>query len=109
MKIYCLYYKENFVVAFPNREDCITYGKKHYEGMEWDCNIIEKFLNNSPQYPLTTLTPKQTTPHKVGDVPYTPYTPPIPLKTTPYEPNIWCEKNGNVRATYEWNETGEGV
>lgn len=73
MKIYALYYKENFVVAFPNREDCIAYGKKHYEGMEWDCNIIEKFLHNSPLTtipPYTTLTPQQTMPCKVSDVPY---------------------------------------
>lgn len=62
MKIFALYYKENFVIAFPNREDCISYGKKHYEGQEWECNIIEKFIHNSPQYPLTTLTPQQTIP-----------------------------------------------
>lgn len=101
MKIYALYYKDTFVVAFPNREDCVDYGKKHYEGYEWDCNIVERWIYETKLYqfsqpliqPLTT----------------TPYTPPIPLKTTPYEPNIWCEKNGNVRATYEWNETGDGV
>ena len=33
MKIYALYYKDTFVVAFPNREDCVDYGKKHYEGV----------------------------------------------------------------------------
>lgn len=70
MKIYALYYKDTFVVAFPNREDCVDYGKKYFEGYEWDCNIVEKFLTNSPQYPLTTLTPQQTIPCKVSDVPY---------------------------------------
>lgn len=70
MKIYTLYYKDTFIVAFTTREDCITYGKKHYEGYEWECNILEKFLTNSPVYPLTTLTPKQTIPCTVSDVPY---------------------------------------
>jgi hypothetical protein len=70
MKIYALYYKDTFVVAFPTKEECITYGKEHYEGQEWDCNVIEKFITNSPQYPLTTLTPQQTMPCKVSDVPY---------------------------------------
>ena len=93
MKIYALYYKENFVVAFPNREDCVDYGKKHYEGYEWDCNIVERWIYETKLYQFSQpLTQPLTT---------TPYTPPIPLKTTPYEPNIWCEKNGNVRATYE--------
>lgn len=36
MKIHALYYKDTFVIAFPNREDCVSYGQKHYEGMEWD-------------------------------------------------------------------------
>ena len=31
MKVFSLYYKETFVVAFPNREDAIDYGKKYYE------------------------------------------------------------------------------
>lgn len=93
MKIFCLYYKENFVVAYPNREDCITYGKKHYEGMEWDCNIVEKFLTNSPLTtipPYTTLTPQQTIPCKVGDRTI-PYTPAITVPGPHYTPSIWCE------------------
>ena len=68
MKIYALYYKDTFVVAFPTKEDCIYYGKQHYDG--WDCNILENFIHNSPQYPLTTLTPQQTIPCNVGDVAY---------------------------------------
>lgn len=83
MKIYALYYKDTFVVAFPNREDCVEYGKKHYGGYEWDCNITERWIYATKQYP--TIQP----------IPYsqpfiTHYTPPIPCKTTPYEPNIWC-------------------
>jgi hypothetical protein len=70
MKVYALYYKDTFVVAFDSREGCVEFGKKYYAGSEWECNIIEKFLANSPQYPLTTLTPQQTIPCKVGDVPY---------------------------------------
>jgi hypothetical protein len=83
MKIYALYYKDTFVVAFPYREDCVGYGKKHYEGYEWDCNILERWLYETKQYPLTQPLP-------FSQPLTTPYTPPIPLKTTPYEPNIWC-------------------
>ena len=70
MKIYALYYKDTFVAAFSNREEALSYGKIHYKNDAWDCNIIEKFLTNSPQHPLTTLTPKQTIPCTVSDVPY---------------------------------------
>jgi hypothetical protein len=65
MKVYTLYYKDTFVVAFPNREDCVDYGKKHFEGYEWDCNILEKFLHNNYP-PLITLTPQQTVPCRVS-------------------------------------------
>lgn len=91
MKIYALYYKENFVVAFPNRNDCVEYGKKHYEGYEWDCNIVERWMYETKQYSFS----QPLTPAPIA----VPYTPPILLTTTPYTPNIWCEKNGNVRAT----------
>ncbi len=36
MKVYSLYYKDTFVVAFPNREDTMDYGKKHYDEYAWD-------------------------------------------------------------------------
>ena len=88
MKIYALYYKDTFVVAFPNREDCVSYGQKHYEGSEWDCNIVEKYLHAYPQFSFSQPYNPLTTPHTI------PYTPPIPLKTTPHTPNIWCENNG---------------
>jgi len=66
MKVYSLYYKDTFVVAFPNREDATDYGKIHYADLAWDCNVIEEYLTKSPIYtsPLTTLTPSQTIPCK---------------------------------------------
>lgn len=90
MKIYALYYKDTFVVAFPSREDCIHYGKQHYDG--WDCNILERWIYESKQY---TFSQPLTQP-----IPCTPYTLPTPLKTTPYEPNIWCEVKG-PKTTYD--------
>ena len=36
MKVYSLYFKEKFVVAFPNREDAIEYGKEYYDKYAWD-------------------------------------------------------------------------
>lgn len=54
MKIYCLFYKNEFVVGYNNREDCIAYGKKHYEGQEWDCSIVERWLYETPfSQPIT--------------------------------------------------------
>ena len=87
MKIFCLYYKDEFVVGYKNREDCVEYGKKHYDGMEWDCSILVKYLHNTAFYTFTS----PIVPHSQPLT--TPYTPPIPLKTTPYtNPNpIWCE------------------
>jgi hypothetical protein len=69
MKVYSLYYKDTFVVAFPNREDTMNYGKKHYDEYAWDCNIVEEYLSRYPlSYtpPYTTLTPQQTTPGVPG-------------------------------------------
>jgi len=77
MKVYSLYYKDTFVVAFPNREDTMDYGKKHYDEYAWDCNILEEYLSKSPLVytpshytSLHSLTPPQTIPCNVGDVPY---------------------------------------
>ena len=69
MKVYSLYYKETFVVAFPNREDAIDYGKKYYDEYAWECNIIEEYLSKSPllySAPYTPLTPSQTIPCNPG-------------------------------------------
>lgn len=84
MKIYALYYKDTFVVAYPNRADCIYYGKKHYEGMEWDCNIVEKYLHDYPKFIDTT--------------PSTPYV----SQHIPCEqniPNIWAKSGFTVDYT----------
>lgn len=94
MKIYALYYKDTFVVALPNREDCVDYGKKHYEGMEWDCSILVKYLHDAAFYTSTSPIVPYSQPLT------TPYTPPIPLKTTPYEPNVWCDVKA-PKATYD--------
>ena len=48
MKVYSLYYEDTFVVAFPNRQDCVEYGKKYYDEYSWECNIIEEYLSTSP-------------------------------------------------------------
>jgi hypothetical protein len=91
MKIYALYYKDTFVVAFPNREDCVEYGKKHYEGMEWDCSILVKYLHDVAFYTSTS----PIVPYSQPLTQQIPYTTPIPIKTTPYtNPNpIWCEQS----------------
>jgi hypothetical protein len=47
MKIYSLYYEgTTYVCSFPTREDCIQFGKQHYDG--WQCDIIEEYLSRSP-------------------------------------------------------------
>ena len=65
MKVYSLYYEgKTYVCSFPTREDCIQYGKQHYDG--WECDIIEEYLSKSPLVysppHYTPLTPSQTTP-----------------------------------------------
>ena len=64
MKVYSLYYKETFVVAFPNREDAMDYGKKYYDEYAWDCNILEEYLSKSPLLYSTPYIPppSSTTP-----------------------------------------------
>jgi hypothetical protein len=87
MKVYAIYDEENkFIAAFPDRNSAENYGIHTY-GLEygWEYNIVEKYLHEYPNILPTT--------------PY-PLTQPIPLKTTPYIPNIWCECNG-PKATYE--------
>jgi hypothetical protein len=70
MKVYSLYYKDTFVVAFPNREDTMDYGKKHYDEYAWDCNILEEYLSKSPLVftppHYTSLTPATTIPCNPG-------------------------------------------
>ena len=103
MKIFCLYYKDEFAVSFPNREDCVEYGKKYYEGVEWDCSILVKYLHDAEFYTSTSPI-----------VPYSqpltsiPGTQPITVPSPPYTPNILCDVKA-PKATYEWNETGDNV
>jgi len=90
MKVYAIYNKENkFIACFPDRNSAEDYGVQTY-GREsgWEYNIVEKYLHEYPNILYNT-------PNTI-----TPYTQPIPLKTTPYIPNIWCEGNG-PKATYE--------
>ena len=69
MKVYSLYFKEKFVVAFSNREDAIEYGKEYFDKFALDCNILEEYLSKSPLVytpphytSLQSLTPQQTIP-----------------------------------------------
>ena len=93
MKVYSLYYKDTFVVAFPNREDTMNYGKKHYDEYAWDCNILEEYLSKSPLVytpphytSLQSLTPQQTIPCK-PDITLIPGTPTTNPGTYP---DIYC-------------------
>jgi hypothetical protein len=90
MKVYSLYYKDTFVVAYPNREDVVDYGKIHYSD-PWDCNIVEEYLSKSPynMFPGSPYTPL-TNPNPI------PYTiPPViskPPATYPDTyPHIYCD------------------
>jgi hypothetical protein len=47
MKVYSLYYEgKTYICSFPTREDCVQYGKQHYDG--WQCDIVEEYLSRSP-------------------------------------------------------------
>ena len=61
MKVYSLYYKDTFVVAFPSREDAVDYGKKYYDEYAWDCNIVEEYLSKSPLLYSAPYTPPYNT------------------------------------------------
>lgn len=103
-EVFAIYDKDDkLVVCFPTRNDAENYGKVVLGNEKgWEYCIRKMFLYETKQYAFSQ---PLTTPHTI---PCTPYTPPIPLKTTPYEPNIWCGVKG-PKATYEWNETGDGV
>jgi hypothetical protein len=108
MKVYSLYYKDTFLVAFSNREEAVSYGKIHYKNDPWDCNILEEYLSKSPllySAPYTTLTPSQTIPC-VSPVISKP-----PVKYPDTYPDIYCgvkaEPYKNVRPN--WDNRVEGV
>ena len=72
MKIHAIYDKnDKFIIGFPTRQEAENYGKL-VVGTDkgWEYDIREKFLHNTPQYSLATLTPQQTIPCTVSDVPY---------------------------------------
>lgn len=91
MKVFSLYHNDTFVVAFPNKEDTIAYGKKHYGDYSgWDCTIVEEYLSKSPILygsPYTTLTPQQTIPCTPGMT----LTDTMPQKNPGTYPHIYCE------------------
>jgi len=98
MKVYSLYFKEKFVVAFSNREDAIEYGKEYFDKFAWDCNILEEYLSKSPLVytpphytSLQSLTPQQTIPCN-PDITLIPGTP----QTNPGTyPDIYCGVKAN--------------
>jgi hypothetical protein len=55
MKIYALYYRDTFVIAYPTREDCVAFGKQHYDG--WDCSIVEKYMSDGMPSPAPVQVP----------------------------------------------------
>ena len=86
MKVFAIYDSENkFIACFPTREDAECYGVQTY-GREsgWQFVIVEKYLHEYSN--ILSNTPDRITP--------------VPLKTTTYIPNIWCECNG-PKATYD--------
>jgi len=94
MKVFAIFTQDNkFIAAFPDREDAMNYGIVMF-GPEkgWEYCIREMWMYETKQYafsqPLTQ------------PIPCTPYTTTIPLKTTPYEPNIWCGDGSIPTATY---------
>jgi hypothetical protein len=65
MKVYSLYYEgKTYVCSFPTRQDCINYGKQHYDG--WQCDIVEEYLSRTPMQLFTSpskpYNPLPTTP-----------------------------------------------
>ena len=89
MKVFSLYYNDEFVASFPTKKTAIDYGKENYmDG--WSCNIVEEYLSKSPLLYSApyTLTPSQT-------IPCTPGVTLIPgtehIKTNPGTyPDIYC-------------------
>jgi hypothetical protein len=93
MKVYSLYYKDTFVVAFPNREDAIDYGKKYYDEYSWDCNILEEYLNRTP---YQMYTPPYTTPNTIPCS--SPNTTKLVHTAQPNDPKPYFDTYGGVKA-----------
>lgn len=97
MKVFSLYYKDEFVASFPTKESGINYAKKFYPAYDdaYECNLVEEYLSKSPipySFPYNPL----TTPSQ--PIPYTP--PPViskpPARYPDSYPEIYCD--GGVRA-----------
>ena len=97
MKVFSLYYKDEFVASFPTKESGINYAKKFYPAYDdaYECNFVEEYLSKSPitySFPYNPL----TTPSQ--PIPYTP--PPViskpPARYPDSYPEIYCD--GGVRA-----------
>ena len=92
MKVYSLYFKEKFVVAFPNREDAIEYGKEYYDKFAWDCNILEEYLNKTP---YQMYIPN----HLSNTIPcVSPNSTKIVHNSHPNDPNPYFDTYGGVKA-----------
>jgi len=96
MKVYSLYYKDTFVVAFPNREDTMNYGKKHYDEYAWDCNILEEYLNRTP---YQMYTPPYTTPNTIPCV--SPNTTKLVHNSQPNDPKPYFDTSSEINASSE--------
>ena len=92
MKVYSLYHKDTFVVAFPNREDTMDYGKKHYDEYAWDCNILEEYLSKSP---LVFTPPHYTSLTPATTIPCNPGITLIPGTNPDTYPDIYCGVKAN--------------
>jgi hypothetical protein len=92
MKIFCLFYKDEIVVGFPSREDCVEFGKKYYGGMEWDCCIKEMWLSEVPPPIHIPFSPSQPFKH--------PYTSPMSPFTPPGSRIIWCGDGSGPKAFF---------
>jgi hypothetical protein len=99
MKVYSLYYKDNFVAAFSSREEAVSYGKIHYSQESWDCDIVVEYLHKSP----ISYIPPYSAPYHITPNTTIPCTQPIIPKVPDTSPNVWCgtqDNMGTVTATY---------
>jgi hypothetical protein len=84
-EVFAIYDKDDkLVVCFPTRNDAENYGKVVLGNERgWEYCIRKMYMYETKQYSFS----QPLTPVPIA----VPYTPPIPLKTTPYTPSIWCE------------------
>jgi hypothetical protein len=52
MKVYSLYYNDEFIGAFSSKEHAISYAQYSYtDEQAWYCNVIEEYLFKHPPQP----------------------------------------------------------